>query len=185
MHFVTWDLPDPDLHRCFEIFSCGRSMADRAIEFRTLCRKGVTQMSENDAVECLQSGLHAYACFSDRPELRAEIQFFRGTRDQIQTEIGYTENLWELVEAVSQHPLVAEISDFLVETLYRLASSYQVAEYILWPLFADPKSINPHRHFAMLELTHRYQAQLGEDGPILFIQTDSGITNECLTSRAH
>ena len=173
MHFVTWDLPDDDLRRCFDIFSCGENMVNRAIEFRALCRGTPPEISEAQALEHATAGLAGYASLLANEELQTDVKVVRGPREELDTRISRTNNMYELLEDLEcSDPLAAEINDFLSETLYRLASSYNVAEYVLWPLYVDPNSVDPQRHFAILDLSDRYSARLAEDGPTLFVRTD-------------
>ena len=65
-----------------------------------------------------------------------------------------------------------EASRFLTETLYCLTNSYDVVDYIKWPLFSDPESIEPYRPFAMLDCSGIYIPLLDEDGPVLFVLAD-------------
>ena len=174
MHFCTWDLPDADLYRCFSIFSCGEEFARRAIEMRNMSRDRDFSITEARAEEHMRMGIEGYCRFSQEPTLRNDIEIVRGTEDDVWEQSCSTDNIWELLEYMDYtDPLAIEISQFLTETLYRLASSYEIAKYITWPLYVDEHKIDPQRHFALLHATEKYVPRMGPDGPILFIKTDT------------
>ncbi|MEM8672243.1 MAG: hypothetical protein AAGG48_32310 [Planctomycetota bacterium] len=173
MHFVTWDLPDDDLRRCFSIFSCGQQMAERAIEFRGYIRGTPPEISDSQALDHAEAGVAGYASFVESEKLRKGVKVVRGTNDEIGVELSKTDSMHELLENMEwSDPLAPEIDGFLSETLYRLASSYDIAEYILWPLYVDHNFIDPQRHFAILDVCDRFTVRLAKDGPTLFITTD-------------
>ncbi len=174
MHFVTWDLSDDALHRCFEVLPVGQQMADRAIEMRFLCRADTPKLSEESAVHLFQTGLDAYSQFSDDPELKKPIRVRRVSSDDFNSAAANTDRVAVLLEDVDWQ-IPAEnsgVSSFLRETLYRLAHSYDVVDHIEWPLIPDPQSVEPYRPFATLAITDIYFPFLDEDGPVLFVTTD-------------
>ena len=173
MHFCTWDLPDADLHRCFSIFSCGKELARRAIEMRLICREKSFSLSETEAIKHMKDGLEGYRYFSKAPCLRQGFQIVRGTDDEIYDQLNAADYFLELLEYMDcTDSLSVEIRGFLNETLYRVASSFDITEYILWPLYVDKNEIDPQRHFAMLNATGTYFARISADGPTLFIIDD-------------
>jgi hypothetical protein len=178
MHFMTWDLSDDALHRCFEVLPTGQQMAHRAIEMRSLLRSlhraDTPAISEEEAVDLFQTGLNAYSQFSDDPELRKPIRVRRVSSDDFISTAANTDRVAVLLEDIDWQ-IPAEhlgVRSFLSETLYRLAHSNDVRDYIGWPLIPDPQSVNPYRPFAALGITHIYFPLLDEDGPVLFITID-------------
>jgi len=171
MHFLTWDLSDEALRHCFEVLPCGKQMADRAIEMRSLHRANATRFSEPAAVDLFQSSLDAFAHFTDDADLKKPIRVKHVSSDEFNIEVGHADRVAVLFEDVDWtiSPENCGVSSFLSETLYRLAHSYEVVDYIEWPLFPDPRSIDPHRPFAILALTRTYFPLLDEDGPVLFV----------------
>ena len=174
MHFVTWDLSDDALHRCFEVLPVGQQMANRAIEMRSLYRTNATTLSEQAAVDLFQTGLDAYTQFIDDAELKKPIRVKRVSADGFASATENTERVAVLLEDVNWQipPENSGVGSFLHETLYQLAHSYDVVDYIEWPLIPDSQSIEPYRPFATLALTDTYFPLLDEDGPVLFMTTD-------------
>lgn len=174
MHFATWDLSDEALCRCFEVLPLGTEMADRAIEMRSLYRADATSISEDAAVDLFQKGLDAFSRFTDDANLMKSIRVKHVSSEELNIEAGYADRVAVLFESVNWAipPAHCEASSFLTETLYRLAYSYDVVDYIEWPLFPDPRSIDPHRRFSTLALTGTYFPLLDEDGPVLFVTSD-------------
>lgn len=174
MHFVTWDLSDDALHRCFEVLPVGRQLADRAIEMRSLYRANYPAISEEAAVDLFQKGLDAYSQFSDDTELKKPIRVRRVSSDEFISTTANTDRVAVLLEGVNWQISAGftGVGSFLRETLYRLAHSYDVVDYIEWPLISDPQSVEPYRPFAQLGITDCYFPLLDEDGPVLFVITD-------------
>lgn len=174
MHFVTWDLPDEALRRCFGVLPCGVQMADRAIEMRSLHHANATTLSEQAAVDLFQSGLSAFAQFTDDADLMKPIRVKYVSSDEFNDQVAHADRVAVLLEDVDWaiSPENRGVGSFLTETLYRLAHSYDVIDYIKWPLFPDPQSIDPHRPFATLATTETYFPLLDEDGPILFVTSN-------------
>ncbi|SMP48111.1 hypothetical protein SAMN06265222_102382 [Neorhodopirellula lusitana] len=175
MHFLTWDLSEDALHRCFDVLPLGRQMADRAIEMRSLYRGNALKLSDDAAVDLFQAGLDAYCQFSDDPELRKPIRVRQVTSDDLNSATANTDRVAVLLEDVDwQIPAEnGEAGSFLRETLYRLAHSYDVVDHIEWPLVGDTQSAEPDRPFALLAITGIYFPLLDEDGPVLFVITDN------------
>ncbi len=176
MHFMTWDLPDESLRRCFGLLPRGTEMCNRAIEMRRLYRGEKSSIPEHDAFAFFQRGLDGFAQFvegADLDDLKKPIRIARVTRAEIQMPPG--DRVAIVFEGIDWTGRVAaenlETGSFLRETLYRLAYSYDVVDYIEWPLFPDPQTIDPFRDFALLALSDEYFPMLA-DGPVLFVVTD-------------
>ncbi|MEL7500817.1 MAG: hypothetical protein AAFN77_24705 [Planctomycetota bacterium] len=174
MHFMTWDLPDGALRKCFGVLPFGDAMAERAIEMRSLIRDTTPLLSEQEAIDKFQFGLDAYAEFVTDEDLTKTIRVCRGPFREINGQMANADRVAVLLEDVewiidSQD---GEAGSFLNETLYRLANSYDVASYIKWPLFPDPNSVDPYRSFALLSITNCYYPLLDTEGPVLFVATD-------------
>ena len=174
MHFVTWDLSDDALHRCFEVLPFGQQMADRAIELRSLRRANAISLSEQAAVDLFQTGLDAYSRFSNDKELKKRIRVKWVAADSLNSAAANTDRVAVLLEDVDwQIPFEnAQAGSFLRETLYRLAHSYDVVDHIEWPLIPNSQTVEPYRPFAILALTGRYFPLMDEEGPVLFVTTD-------------
>lgn len=175
MHFMTWDLSDDALHRCFEVLPAGHQVAHRAIEMRSLLRAETPAISVEKAVNLFQVGLDAYLQFGNYPELKKPIRVQRVTSDDFISAAANTDRVAVLLEDIDWE-IPAEYGEalsFLNETLYRLAHSYDVVDYIGWPMIPDPKSVDPYRPFATLGITHIYFPLLDEEGPVLFVIIDN------------
>lgn len=174
MHFVTWDLSDDALHRCFEALPAGQQMAERAIEMRCLSRTRKPQLSEESAVDLFEIGLDAYSKFSDDRGLKKPIRVRYVSSAEFSAAAMNTDRVAVLLETIDwQIPTEnSGVSSFLRETLYRLAHSYDVVDHIDWPLIHDPQSLDPYRSFARLGVTDNYWPLLDKDGPVLFVTTD-------------
>jgi hypothetical protein len=174
MHFVTWDLPDESLRRCFEVLARGTEMCNRAIEMRRLYRGEKSSMPEQEALELFQRGLDGFAHFVESEDLKKPVRVKRVSRAEMQTPPG--DRVAIVLESIDWNVRVAaenlEAGSFLSETLYRLAHSYDVADYIEWPLFPDPQSIDPFRGFALLAMSDKYYPMLDAEGPVLFVVAD-------------
>lgn len=173
MHFATWDLSDEALCRCFEVLPHGAEMAERAIETRSILRADTKPVTADTAVKLFEDALNRFSQFIDAPDLSKPIQVRHISSEELNVEAGYTERIRVLFEDVnwSFSPDHCEASSFLTETLYRLAHSYEVADYVKWPLFTDARSIDPHKPLATLILSGGYYPVLDEDGPVLFAVT--------------
>jgi len=174
MHFVTWDLSDEALRQCFEVLPVGRQMAGRAIEMRSLYRGDKPKLSVDAATDLFRTGLDAYSRFSDDPELKKPIRVRQMNSDALNSATSNTDRVAVLIEDVDWQ-IPAEnsgVGSFLHETLYRLANSYDVVDYIEWALIGDPQSVEPYRPFATLAITDIYYPLLDEDGPVLFVIAD-------------
>lgn len=177
MHFKTWDLPDESLRRCFGALPQGTEMCNRAIEMRRLCRGEKSSMPEQDALALFQRGLNGFAPFveseNDRNELKKPVRVTHVTRAEIPMLSG--DRVAIVLEGIDWSGQVAaenlEARSFLRETLYRLAHSYDVVDYVTWPLLHDPHSIDPFRGFALLAVSGEYLPMLA-DSPVLFVVTD-------------
>ena len=173
MHFMTWDLPNESLRRCFEVLPHGPVMCNRAIEMRRLYRGEKSSILEQEALELFQKGLDGLAQFVECDELKQPICVKHVTRAELlippgdRVAIVFEEIDWDVRLAAENR----EARWFLRETLYRLANSYDVADYVDWPLFPDTQSIDPFRGFALLTLSDKYYPMLA-DGPTLFVVTD-------------
>ena len=174
MHFLTWDLSDDALHRCFEVLPVGWQMANRAIEMRSLYRTDTPKLSEESAVDLFQTGLDAYSKFSDDPELKKPIRVRQVSSDDLNSATANTDRVAVLLEYVDwQIPTEnSGVGSFLRETLYRLAHSYDVVDHIVWPLIGDTQLIEPYRPFATLAITGTFFPLLDEVGPVLFVTTN-------------
>ena len=174
MHFMTWDLSDEALQRCFEVLPFGQQMADRAIELRSLQRANAISLSEQAAVDLFQTGLDAYSRFSNNTELKERIRVKWVAADSLISATANTDRVAVLLEDVDwQIPLEnARAESFLRETLYRLAHSYDVVDHIQWPLISNSQTVEPFRPFALLALAGRYFPLLDAEGPVLFVTTD-------------
>jgi hypothetical protein len=174
MHFVTWDLSDEDLRRCFGVLPRGTQMCDRAIEMRRSYRGGQPSMPEQEAIELFHRGLNRFAQFSDSEDLRKPVRVTHLTRAEI--KIPRADRVAVVFEGIDWNGRVPvenlEASSFLTETLYRLTHSYDVVDYIEWPLYPDPQSIDPFRGYALLALSNRYYPMLDATGPVLFVVDD-------------
>jgi hypothetical protein len=174
MHFVTWDLPDAGLHRCFEMLPRGAEMCNRAIEMRSLYRAKKSAISEREALELFQRGLGGFAQFVASEDLKKPVRVVRGTSAEL--NVIHADRVAVLLEGIDWNVRfdeeTLEVKPFLSETLYRLAYSYDVADYVTWPLFPDPQAIDPYRGFALLAFSDVYFPLLDADGPVLFIATD-------------
>lgn len=174
MQFMTWDLSDEQLMRCFQILPGGEPLGQRAIEMRALLRGEQRTISEAEAKEMFQEGLNRYARFSEDGDLKKPFQVKHVARDDVMNETMNTESLGIIFEDAGL-PLGEEassVSEFLTETLYRLASYYEVVDYIKWPLYEDPDGIEPHEPIAKLVMGGQYYAMLDENGPVLFVVTE-------------
>jgi hypothetical protein len=174
MHFVTWDLPDESLLRCFQVLPRGAEICKRAIEMRSRYRANESRISEQGALELFRRGLNDFARFVENEDLKKPIRVVRGTSAEIREGMRRADRVAILFEDIDWNfdSEVAEAGSFLRETLYRLANSYDVADYVDWPLFPDPQSVDPHRSFALLALCDAYSPLLDADGPVLFVATD-------------
>ena len=174
MHFVTWDLPDECLRHCFGVLPRGAEMCNRAIEMRGLYRGEKSSTREQEAHELFQRGLDGFAQFVDSEDLKKPVRVKRVTRAEMQTPPG--DRVAIVLEGIDWNDRLAaenlEAGSFLRETLYRLTHSYEVADYIEWPLFPDPQSIDPFRGFALLALSGKYYPMLDAHGPVLFVVAD-------------
>jgi hypothetical protein len=174
MHFVTWDLPDENLRRCFGVLPRGTEMSNRAIEMRRLYRGDKSSIAEQEAIEIFQRGLDGFVQFVESDDLRKPVRVMHVTRAEIQ--IPSADRVAIVFEGIDWNGRVGavnlETGSFLRETLYRLAHSYDVVDYIEWPLFPDPQSIDPFRGFALLALSGKYYPMLDADGPVLFVVVD-------------
>ncbi|MEM8671972.1 MAG: hypothetical protein AAGG48_30925 [Planctomycetota bacterium] len=127
-------------------------------------------MSETQALEHMKEGLEGYRQFSKAACLQKDFQVVRGTEDDLFDRLNDADYFLELLEYMDcTDTLSSEIRRFLAETLYRIASSIDIREYILWPLYVDENHLDPQRHFAMLDATETYFARIGADGPTLFV----------------
>jgi len=174
MHFLTWDLSDDALHRCFEVLPFGQQMAYRAIEMRSLRRVNAFTLSERAAVDLFQTGLDAYSQFSNDSELKKPIRVKRISADNLNSATANADRVAVLLEVVDWQIASenGQAASFLRETLYRLAHSYDVVDHIKWPLIPNSQSVEPYRAFATLALTGTYFPLLDEEGPVLFVTTD-------------
>ncbi len=176
MHFQTWDLPDENLRRCFEILPLGKEMCTRASELRHLLRSDIPTTTENEALELFRSGLDGFAKFVEDEELQKPPRLLRVRQSELIEQTRNTDRIAILFETAEQMCVIDEdkskAGSFLCETLYRLAHSYDVVDYITWPLYPDPDRIDPFRNFALLALTNRYYPGLDANGPILFVVTN-------------
>ena len=177
MHFMTWDLPNDLLHRCFAVLPGGPEVCDRAIEMRARLRETRnTKISEADAIRLFQQGLEELAAFVSDPDLKKPVRIIRGSRSAISELMAQTDRVAIVLESYRfERPFLpghVQAMVFLGETLYRLASSYDVADYVSWPLMPalDPP-VDPMRCFAELAFTDFF-ARLGADGPVLFVEID-------------
>lgn len=168
-HFMTWDLSDEGLRQCFEALPFGTQLADRAIEMRSLYRTNTPRISVKVAVELFQQGLNAFAHFSNDADLRKPIRVKQVPSNKLNSEMMYADCVSIVLDDLTISKEKCEVRYFVRETLYRLAHSYEIANYIDWPLFSDPKRINPYRSFAELALTNQYFPSLDEEGPVLFL----------------
>jgi len=175
MHFMTWDLPDESLRRCFEVLPRGPEMCSRAIEMRRLYRGEKSSIPEQEALQLFQRGLDGFARFVESEDLRKPVRVMRVTREEMR--MPRADRVAIVLEDIDWSDCVApenlQAGSFLRETLYRLADFSDVADYIDWPLFPDPQSIDPFRGFALLALSDQYYPQLDADGPVLFVTTES------------
>lgn len=174
MHFMTWGLPDESLQRCFQVLPHGDEICKRAIEMRSRCRASEPNLSERDALEHFRRGIDSFARFVENEDLKKPIRVMRGTSGEIGEQMARADRVAVLFEDVHWNlsSEVANAGAFLGETLYRLANSYDVADYVDWPLLPDPESIDPFRSFATLALSNKYYPLIDADGPVLFVETD-------------
>ncbi len=174
MHFLTWDLPDEGLRRCFEVLPRGAELCKRAIEMRQLYRVEKRTIPEQEALELFRRGLDGFARFVESEDLKKPVRVMRVTKTDMQTPCA--DSVAIVLEDIDWNVRLAaenlQAHWFLDETLYRLAHSYDVADYVDWPLFPDPQSIDPFRGFALLALSDKYYPLLDSDGPVLFVVTD-------------
>lgn len=174
MHFMTWDLPDESLRRCFDVLPRGTEMCSRAIEMRHLYRGEKSSISEQEALELFQRGLNGFMRFIESDDLKKPIRVSRVTSEEIKSP--NADRVAIVLENIDWHFSLADedrsVGSFLSETLYRLAHSYDVANYVKWPLLPDPQSIDPFRGFALLALSDKYYPMLDADGPVLFVVAD-------------
>jgi hypothetical protein len=174
MHFVTWDLPDESLRRCFEVLPRGGEICTRAIEMRRLYRGEKSSIPQQEALELFQRGLIGFAQFVESEDLRKPIRVTTVTRAELLSPCA--DRVAVILEAVDWSACFAAenrgVGSFLLETLYRLAYSYDVADYVRWPLSPDPQSVDPFRVFALLALSDKYYPMLDADGPVLFVVAD-------------
>jgi hypothetical protein len=174
MHFMTWDLPDESLRRCFGVLPSGAEMCNRAIEMRRMYRGEKSGIPEQEAQKLFQRGIEGFAQFVESEDLRKPVRVMRVTRAEIQ--IPRADRVAIVLEGIEWNGRVPaenlEAGSFLRETLYRLAHSYDVVDYVEWPLFPDPQSIDPFRGFALLALSNKYYPMLDADGPVLFVVAD-------------
>jgi hypothetical protein len=149
-------------------------MCNRAIEMRGLYRGEKSSIREQEAHELFQRGLDGFAQFVDSEDLKKPVRVKRVTRAEMQTPPG--DRVAIVLEGIDWNDRLAaenlEAGSFLRETLYRLTHSYEVADYIEWPLFPDPQSIDPFRGFALLALSGKYYPMLDAHGPVLFVVAD-------------
>ena len=88
MHFVTWDLPDESLRRCFEVLPRGAEICCRAIEMRVLYRANRSTIPEQEALDLFQRGLDGFVQFVENEVLKRPVR--------IAAESGlYPSRLWE------------------------------------------------------------------------------------------
>jgi hypothetical protein len=174
MHFVTWDLPDEILWRCFGVLPRGAEMCSRAIVMRRFYRGEKSTIAEREALKLFQRGLDGFAQFVESEDLKKPVRVMRVTRAEMQTPPG--DRVAIVLEDIDWNVRLTaenlEARSFVRETLYRLAHSYDVADYIEWPLFPDPQSIDPFLGFALLALSDKYYPLLDADGPVLFVVTN-------------
>lgn len=174
MHFMTWDLSDEQLMRCFQILPGGEALGRRAIEMRSLLRGEQRSISEAEAKEMFHEGLSRYATFSDDADLKKPFQVKHVASDDLINATMHADRVGIVFEDVDLDggDEAFLVSDFLTETLYRFAYSYEVLDYITWPLYADPDGIEPHEPIAKLVMGSQYYALLDEDGPLLVVVDD-------------
>lgn len=170
-HFMTWELPDDGLRRCFDVLPHGQQMAERAIEMRTLHRAESPQLTVEEATVLFQEGIKAIGRFSDDPDLDKPIRTQQVSAEQLSTATSTSDRVAVVLEDVNWNTLAEHkaANSFLHETLYQLAQSYDVADHVTWPLFGDPETVELYRPFATLALSGTYFPLLGEDGPVLFV----------------
>lgn len=171
MHFVTWDLSDEAVRRCFEVLPSGEALAERAIEMRSLHRGDTPQLSEKSAMDLFRKGLEAFSRFSDDPDLKKPIRVQQVSADELSEATASCDRVAVLLEDVDWNASSENsmASSFLNETLYQLAQSYDVADHIAWPLFGDPQATELYRPFATLALSQTCFPLLDDDGPVLFV----------------
>ncbi len=174
MHFTTWELSDDALRRCFEVLPAGEEMANRAIEMRKLHQNDRAKPSEDEALQLFQNGLKAYAALSDDADLSKPIRVKHVTSDGLNQATTSTDRVaivledfdWKL-PAENQ-----EAASFLQETLYQLGQSYDIVDYVTWPLFPAREGPDLYQPFARLAVTDTYFPLLDDEGPVLFVVTD-------------
>lgn len=170
-HFVTWELSDKGLRRCFEVLPHGQQMAERAIEMRTLHRTENPKLSVEEATVLFQEGLEAVGRFSDDPDLNKPIRTQQVSEADLSTATSTSDRVAVVLEDVNWNAPAEHkaANSFLQETLYQLAQSYDVADHVTWPLFRDSETVELYRPFATLAVSGTYFPLLGEDGPVLFV----------------
>lgn len=171
MHFVTWELSDDALRRCFEVLPLGPQLAERAIEMRTHHRGDKPQLSEDEAMGLFQTGLEAVTRFSDDPDLKKPVRAQEVSKDDLSTATSTSDRVAVVLEDVQWNasPEYKAANSFLHDTLYQLSQSYDVADHVSWPLFGDPATVELYRPLAILSLTGKYFPLLDENGPVLFV----------------
>ncbi len=174
MHFMTWGLPDESLLRCFNIFPGGVPLGYRAIEMRNLYRDEERNLSETEAIELFQDGLKRFARFSDDADLKKPFRVQHVASDKLNEATMYTDRVGIVFEDVQLrlNDEAFKAPCFLRETLYRLANSYEIVDYIYWPIYLDRDGVDPHQPIAKLVIGSKYYAMLDDEGPVLFIVSD-------------
>lgn len=174
MHFMTWDFSQEQLFRCFEVLPHGREMCERVIEMRTLYLDETHDITEAEAIHLFQTGLTKFASLVDDDDLRKPIRVQYGTtQEMVAIPADRVAVVLEDLNWGDAFPRDHGYAcRFLTETLYRAASNYDVIDYIRWPLFPDPNSIDLYREFALIGVTSKYFALLDSGGPLLFVDND-------------
>lgn len=171
MHFDTWQLSDNALRECFSILPFGDILVERAIN--------LPSAPENDetAIDIFRNGLEALRLHIDDDfgEL-ADMRVIRGDDTKCldifmyadPPTISLDDKLYRMIREHSGEEGEA-VHSFLRETLYRVASHYSIANWIIWPLACDVDKSDPYSDFVRLTQGKKYYPGWDNEGVFIFI----------------
>ncbi len=171
MHFDTWQLSESALKDCFSILPYGNILVDRAMR--------LPSAPENDdvAVDVLRNGLEALRLHinDDFGDL-SDIRIIRGNDTKCldvfmsadPPTISLDDKLYRMIREHSGEE-GEEVYLFLRETLYRIASHYSIANWVIWPLAYKEVESDPYLNFVRLTQGKSYFPGWDNDGVFLFV----------------
>ena len=180
IHFDIWGLPDDEIKECFSLFPNGEAIARRAIAARSVNFDQVRRTEDSEFISILKEMNKRVSMILCNERMEDETaSVFRGDEElrarlfrmADPPTIELNDALSEIIESKCGSEGI-EAFFFLREPLYRLANSYEVANWVSWALVENDISVDPYE--PGFELYKRNaQAGWSNDGLFVFVEESS------------